>query len=102
MRFGTHFGHFHSSALLLKKLVKGLLDAKIENEGIQRGCVFHNHIKATSPSNEHRLRGSLDLIHSYVCGCMYSSYLTWSLYYVTLIDDSSCKAWIILKTRMKF
>ena len=46
------------------------------------------------PKSETKTKGTLELIHSDVCGPMSSTYLSGYEYYVTLIDDYSIKAWI--------
>jgi hypothetical protein len=42
----------------------------------------------------------LELVHSDVCGSMLVASITGSMYYVSFIDDFSCKTWIyFLKTK---
>jgi hypothetical protein len=65
-----------------------------------KGRVLDKHVKATFPSNEHRLREILDLIHLDVCGPMSLASLLGGIYYVSFIDDSSRKSWIyFMKTK---
>jgi hypothetical protein len=88
--YGTRFGHLHYGALpLLKDMVQGLPDFKIEKTGVCKGCALDKHAKIAFPSSEHRSREILDLIHSDVCGPMSSTSLIGNLYYVSFIDDSS-------------
>lgn len=85
-------GHLHYRGLaILKKLVKGLLDFKIDKEVVCKGCALCKHVKITFLTSDHRSRGSLDLIHLNVCGPMSFTSLTDSSYYVTFIDDFSCR-----------
>jgi transposase InsO family protein len=58
------------------------------------------HVKAAFPSNEHRSKGILDLVYLDVCGPMSIVLIKGSMYYVSFIDDFSCKTWIyFLKTK---
>jgi hypothetical protein len=71
------FGHLNYGSLpLLKDMVVGFPNFKVEKRGVCKGCALNKHAKATFPSNEHRSRGILDLIHSDVCGPMSSASLT--------------------------
>jgi hypothetical protein len=58
--------------------VQGFIDFKIEEEYLCKGCALSKHIEDDFPSSEHISRKSLDIIHSYVCGSMSSTYLTGS------------------------
>jgi hypothetical protein len=65
-----------------------------------KGCALGNYTKTSFPSSDSRAVGILDLIHSYVCGPMYLTSLSGSLYYVVFIDDFSRKSWIFfMKTK---
>jgi hypothetical protein len=76
------------------------LDFKVEKKGVCKGCALDKHVKVAFPSNEHRSREILDLIHSDVCGPMTSTSLSGNIYYVSFIDDSSRKSWIyFMKTK---
>jgi hypothetical protein len=58
------------------------------------------HAKVSFPSNKHRSKEILDLVHSYVCGLMSVASISGSMYYVSFIDDFSRKTWIyFLKTK---
>ena len=59
-----------------------------------RGCDLGNNVKKKFPSSHNRYKGILDLVHSNVCGPMYSQSLSGNLYYVLFINDFSRKAWI--------
>jgi hypothetical protein len=85
---------------ILKDMVQGLPDFKVEKKGVCKGCALNKHVKVAFPSNEHRSREILDLIHSDVCGPMSSTSLSGNIYYVSFIDDSSRKSWIyFMKTK---
>jgi transposase InsO family protein len=72
----------------------------IEKHGVCRGCTLGKHAKVSFPSNEHRSKVILDLVHSDVCGPMSVASITRSMYYVSFIDDFSRKTWIyFLKTK---
>jgi hypothetical protein len=62
--------------------------------------MLSKHAKATFPSNEHKFKEILNLVHSDVCGLMSVASITRSMYYVSFIDGFSCKTWIyFLKTK---
>jgi hypothetical protein len=93
--------HLHHKALpILRERVTGLPEFSIEQHGVCEGCTLGKHVKATFPSNEHRSKGILDLVHSNVCGPMSAASITGSMYYVSFINDFSHKTWIyFLKTK---
>jgi hypothetical protein len=94
-------GHLHHKALpILREIVTGLPEFSIEQHGVCRGCTLGKHAKVAFPSNEHRSKEILDLVHSDVCGPMSVASISGSMYYVSFIDDFSCKTWIyFLKTK---
>jgi hypothetical protein len=50
-------------------------------------------------SSDNRAKIVLDIMHSYVCRLMSTNSLRVYVYYVSFIDDYSCKTWIyFLKT----
>ena len=59
-----------------------------------RGCALEKYTKTAFPSSDSRSAGTLDLIHSDLCGPMSSMSLRGYEYYVTFIDDHSRKTWI--------
>jgi hypothetical protein len=64
-------GHLHHRVLpILREIVTGLPEFSIEQHGVCRGCMLGKHAKVAFPSSEHRSKGILDLVHSYVCGSM--------------------------------
>ena len=52
------------------------------------------NIKNPITKSESKTKGTLELIHSYVCGLMYSTYLSGFEYYITFIDYYSRNTWI--------
>jgi hypothetical protein len=51
-------------------------------------------MKKPFPSSDSKAKGVLDIIHSDVCGPMSAASLRRYVYYVSFIDDFSCKTWI--------
>ena len=51
-------------------------------------------MKKTFSINERMNKGILEILHSNVCGPMSSSSLSGYVYYVSCMDDFSCKTWI--------
>ena len=72
----------------------GLPDMKIKHEGICKGCAKGKNTKNPFPKSEIKTKGTLELIHSDVCGPMSSTSLSGLEYYITFIDDYSRKTWI--------
>lgn len=95
------FAHLHYKALsALRKMVTGLPKLQVEHYGICRGCALSNNAKGSFSSSDNRSKGTLDLVHSDVCGPMTVPSLGGFLYYVIFIDDFSRKTWIyFLKTK---
>ena len=78
----------------VNKVVTGLPDMKIKHEGICKGCAKGKNIKNPFLKSETKTKGTLELIHSDVCGPMSSTSLSGFEYYITFIDDFSRKTWI--------
>ena len=70
-------------------MVTGLQDLKIEHEGTCKGCARGKSIKNPFLKSETKTKGTLELIHSNVCGPMPSISLWGYEYYVTFIDNYS-------------
>ena len=60
----------------VSKVVMGLLDLKIDHEGICKGCAKGKDIKNPFSKSETKTKGTLELIHSDVCGPMPSTSLS--------------------------
>ena len=78
----------------MSKVVTRLPDLKIEHEGTCKGCAQGKNIKNPFLKSDTKTKGTLELIHSYVCSPKPSIYLSGYEYYVTFIDDYSRKTWI--------
>ena len=83
----------------VRKVVTGLPYLNIDHEGTCKGCVRGKNINNPFPKSETKTKGTLELIHSDVCGPMPSTYLSGYEYYVTFIDDYSRKTWLYLLKR---
>ena len=57
---------------------------------------FEKNVKMQFPSSESKDKGILEIVHSDVCGPMYSISLRGYVYYVSFIYDFSHKSWIYL------
>jgi len=75
-------------------MVSFVLDLQVEYEEVFKGYELGNNVKKHFLRSESRSWEILDLIHSDVCGPILVKSLRASLYYVTFIDDFSCKTWI--------
>jgi hypothetical protein len=83
-------GHLHYEVVsVLRDIVEGLLDFKIEQIGVCKGCALAKHSNSAFPSREQRLREIRELIRFDVCGPISSPSLKGKVYYVSFIDDSS-------------
>ena len=78
----------------VSKVVTYLPDVKIDFEGICKGYAKGKNIKNPFPKSDTKLEGSLEFIHSDVCGPMQSTSLSGYVYYVTFIDSYSRKTWV--------
>ena len=85
----------HNPALgLLRHMVTGLPKFSTGQSDVCRGCALGKYTKTAFPSSDNRSAGTLDLIHSDLCGPMSSVSLRGYEYCVTFIDDHSRKTWI--------
>ena len=86
----------------VNKVVAGLQDLTINHASICKGCAKGKNIKNPFLKSETKTKGTLELIHSDVCGPMSSTSLSGFEYYITFIDDYSRKTWIyFLKAKSK-
>lgn len=72
-----------------RNMVTGLLELQVEHGGICRVCAHENNDKGSFSSSDSRSKGTLDIIHSDVCGPTIVSSFCGFLYYMTFIDDFS-------------
>ena len=75
-------------------MVTGMPKFSYEHDGICKGCSLGKNIKKSFPKSNSRFEGTLDTIHSDICGPMTSPSLSGCLYYVLFIDDYSQKSWL--------
>jgi hypothetical protein len=73
------------------KVVTGLLELKVVQEGICNGCVQGKNIKNPFAKRDKKAEGALEPIHSDVYGRMSSSSISRYVYYVSFINDYSRK-----------
>jgi hypothetical protein len=87
--------HIQYKALpIVSNMVTSFLVIQYSYEGICKGCAQGKNVKNPFPSSDNEEKGVWDLVHSNVCGPMSSSSLGGYIYYVSFIDDYSCKSWI--------
>ena len=75
----------------VNKVVMGLPDLKINHQGICKGCAKGKNIKNPFPKSETKTKGTLESIHSDICGLMSSTSLSVFECYITFIDNYSRK-----------
>ena len=80
----------------MSKVVIGLPNLNLEHDGTCKGCAQGKNIKNPFPKSDTKTKGTLELIHSDVCGPMPSISLSGYEYYFTFIDDYSRNTWIYL------
>jgi hypothetical protein len=89
--------HINYKALpYICKVVTSLPELKVNHEGVCNGCAQGKNIKNPFPKRDNKEEGVLELIHSDVCGPMPSTSISGYVYYVSFIDDYSCKTWMYL------
>jgi transposase InsO family protein len=87
--------HINYKALpYVSKAVTGLLDFKVDHEGVCKGCAQGKNINNHFLKSDSKAEGVLELIHLDVCGPMPSTSLSGYVYYVPFIDDYSSKTWV--------
>ena len=75
----------------VSKVVIGLPKLKVDHEGVCKGCAKGKNIYNLFPKSNSKAEGILELIHLDVCSTMPSTSLSGYVYYVSFIDDYSCK-----------
>jgi hypothetical protein len=89
------FIHIHYKSLpIVSNTVTCFPSIQVEHEGICKGCAQGKNVKKPFPSNDSKVKGVLDIIHSNICGPMPASSLSRYVYYVSFNDDFSRKTWI--------
>jgi hypothetical protein len=58
----------HNALPILREKVTGLSEFNIDQDDVCRGCTLGKHANVSFPSNKHRFKGSLDLVHLDVFG----------------------------------
>lgn len=90
----------HGAFKMRREMVVCLPEFNTEHHDVCRGCGLGKYTKTPFPSNDNRVVGILDLVHSDVFSPMFHISLSGHEYYVTFIDDYSRKTWIFfLKTK---
>ena len=81
-------------------MVTGLPEIQANHDDVCKGCAHGKNVKSFFLSRHNNAKGILDIVHSNICGQMLSNSLSGYAYYVSFIDDYSCKTWIyFLKTK---
>jgi len=78
----------------VSKEVTEIPEMKINHEGVCRGCAEGKNINNLFSKSNTKTEGTLELIHSDVCGPMPFTSLSGYVYYVSFIDDYSRNTWI--------
>jgi hypothetical protein len=86
----------YKSLPYVSKAVTGLPYFKVDHEGVCKGCAQGKNINNPFPKSDSKAEGVLELIHLDACGPILSTYLSGYVYYVSFIDDHSCKTWVYL------
>jgi hypothetical protein len=89
------FSHIHYKSLPnVSNMVTSFPEIQVNHEGTCKGCAQGNHVKKPFLRSDNKSKGSLDIIHSDVCGPISATSLSRYVYYVSFIDDFSHKNWI--------
>ena len=98
--WNKRFAHLHYRALpIMSKVVTGIPKLQANHEGVCKGCPQGKNVKSPFPSSDNKAKGILDIVHSDMCGPMTTTSLSRYVYYVSFIDDYSCKTWIYFSER---
>ena len=95
--------HLHHGALRhLGQIVIGVPQVHEEKHNHCKGCALGKNIKKPFPLRGHKYKGTLDLVHSDVCGPMSVQSFSGYSYCITFIDEYSRKTWIyFLKAKLE-
>ena len=86
----------------MREAVIGVPQVQEEKHNHCKGCAMGKNIRKPFPQSEHKSKGTLDLVHSDVCGTMSVHSFSGYSCCVTFIDDYSKKTWIyFLKAKSK-
>jgi hypothetical protein len=89
------FAHLHYKALpIVSNMITCLPEIQVDHEGTLKGCAQGENVKNPFPRSDNKAKAVLDIVHSDVCGPMSTTSLSGYVYYVSFIDDISCKTWI--------
>ena len=84
----------------LRKVSTGFLEFGYQHNGVCHGCALRKNDKRPFHSSDSKAKGSLDIIHSDLCGLMSIATLSGFSDFVTFIDDYSWNTLIyFLKTK---
>ena len=64
------------------------------HDDVCKECAKGKNVRKQFPSSDNKRKGILEMIHSDVCGLMPTTSLNGYVYYITFVDDYSCKTWI--------
>ena len=62
-----------------------------------KGCAQRKNVKGPFLGSDKKVKGILDIVHSDVCGPMTTTSLRGYVYYVSFIDEYSCKIGFIFE-----
>eukprot|EP00253_Pinus_taeda_P036299 PITA_36299 len=89
------FAHLHYKALPnVRKMVTRMPEFRLEQEGVCPRCAEGKLKGGPFPSSQSKTSDILQLVHSDISSMMPVNSLGGYLYYLTFIDDYSCKTWI--------
>ena len=82
MRVIVHVVRSYGVFPLLKDMLQGILDFKIDNIGVCKGCALNKHANISLSNDEHKLIGFLCMIHLDVCDPMSTTPFLGNIYHV--------------------
>jgi GAG-pre-integrase domain len=91
------FGHKNFGGLkemASKKMMQGLPSIDSHDKFCE-GCVIGKHsINSFPKMTEYRAKKPLELVHTDICGPIKPNSIGENRYFITFIDDFSCKTWV--------